>query len=123
VRVPPEVVHEVLVELLRNAADALEGRGEVRVMTRLAGETLAIEVRDNGPGIAASDLGRIFERGFTTKAAGTGHGLFLARRLLETYGGAIAAAAAAGSGASFTLTFPLDGMRTTIALGAAEAKR
>ena len=71
-------------------------------------ETVAVRVCDQGIGIAPQNLGRIFEPFFTTKGPrGTGLGLSLARKVMDTIGGTITAANQPTGGAVFTLKFPV----------------
>jgi signal transduction histidine kinase len=104
---------QVLMNLLINAADALEGREEpaptILVQTRLAGAAVVIVVADNGPGIASEHLARIFETHFTTKppGRGSGLGLSLCRSLLEEDGGEIKVETAVGQGTTVRVTLPV----------------
>ena len=107
VRIPPGVVHEVLLELLCNAAHAMSGGGAASVETHCEGDSVAIEVRDRGPGIERRQLERIFEPGYTTRPDGNGLGLFLARRSLEHHGGALHASSRTGRGARFRVELPV----------------
>ncbi len=86
-----ESLHEVLVVLLRNAVEAMQGRGAGEVQLGTRDGDLVVQVRDEGPGIDPSELARIFDPGYTTKSGGSGYGLFLARRLLVGAGGSLAA--------------------------------
>jgi signal transduction histidine kinase len=98
---------QVLVNLFLNAGDALGGRGGVRVTARAGPDQVVARMEDNGPGIAPADLPRVFDPFFTTKepGQGTGLGLAICHRIMESYGGEIAAGNAPGGGAVFTLTF------------------
>ncbi len=106
-------VLQILVNLLKNAKDALQGvkPGErvIRVRVAPAGAVaVALSVADNGPGIPAANLKRIFQHGFTTKPSGHGFGLHssvLAAR--EMGGDLVAVSDGPGRGATFTLTLPL----------------
>jgi len=71
-----------------------------------ANGTFSIEVRNRGPAVAAGDLDKLFRPGYTTKAGGSGFGLFLARRLAEVHGGSLSAQPERG-GMAFTLTLPV----------------
>jgi two-component system, sensor histidine kinase FlrB len=92
---------------LRGAKDANDGGVE-------------ITVRDTGPGIASSDLPRIFDAGFSTRAGSSGLGLAVCRRILEQHGGSIAVESRPGYGATFRLWLPRDGAETRVA-GRAES--
>jgi two-component system nitrogen regulation sensor histidine kinase NtrY len=100
-------VLQVLLNLVRNALDAMPSGGTLGVAARRAGGAVAFEVRDTGPGIAAEDLERVFEPYFTTKEGGTGLGLAIARRIAEEHGGALEVESSAGRGATFRLTLPV----------------
>jgi signal transduction histidine kinase len=104
----PEL-EQVFLNLLKNAVDASPDGGTVRIACRLGepGEVL-VEVTDQGSGIAAEHLPRLFDPFFTTKAPGegTGLGLSLAHRIVESHGGRIEAGEAPGGGARFTVTLP-----------------
>jgi len=100
---------QVLLNLLLNAGDALEGRGEVRLSARSAeeGRWVLLLVEDSGPGIPAADLPRVFDPFFTTKepGAGTGLGLAICHRIMESFGGEITARNGEARGAVFELRF------------------
>lgn len=103
------VLREVLLILLHNAAEAMGGRGRVRIETRASGDSLRIQVRDQGCGMTTEQIQRIFDPGYTTKPDGSGFGLYLARKLLEAQGGKLAAEPAPGGGALFSLALPVRG--------------
>ena len=98
---------EILVNLLQNARDALDGRGNI-VIEAVArrDHTVEISVADSGPGIAPDKLERVFEAYFTTKAKGTGLGLAIVKHNVELYGGTVRVDSALGQGAKFTVVFP-----------------
>lgn len=115
VQADPHQIQQVLVNLLLNAADALgEAGGEVRIHTRLVLvgapiTTTWVEVRveDDGVGIRAEDLSRLFEPFFSTKGPkGTGLGLSVTWGILERHGGTIHVESEPGGGACFTLRLP-----------------
>jgi signal transduction histidine kinase len=107
VRAPTPVLREVLMIVVRNAAEAMQGRGEVLVAATTQGEHLEILVRDHGPGISEPDQESVFKLGYTTKPQGHGYGLFLARRLLEAQGGLLRMSAADGGGTLCRIELPL----------------
>jgi signal transduction histidine kinase len=98
---------EILVNLLRNAREALNGRGNV-VITAEADRKQAVEitVADDGPGIAPEKIERVFEAYFTTKEKGTGLGLAIVKHNVELYSGTVRADSVLGKGAKFTVVFP-----------------
>lgn len=105
-------VLQILVNLLKNAKDALQvvkpGERSMRVRVAAVDERLiALSVEDNGPGISRENLTRIFQHGFTTKPSGHGYGLHssvLAAR--EMGGDLVATSEGLGKGSTFTLTLP-----------------
>jgi len=98
-----------LTNLLENALHAAGSRsgGEVRFSVRREGETLAFAIRDNGPGMPATVLAKLFEPFFTTRAEGTGLGLAIARGVARAHGGNIDVSSAPGAGTEFTVTLAL----------------
>jgi two-component system, NtrC family, sensor histidine kinase HydH len=110
VHVPYSVLREVLPVLAQNAAEATDGRGLVTLVSWAEQGALRIDISDNGPGIAPEIRERLFLPGVTTKGSGTGLGLFLARRLVEFYGGSLVAASSGGRGTTFTLKLPAKNM-------------
>ena len=113
VRVQKHKLLQVLVNLLQNARDALleSGRSDPRLVLRISPtkhDTVLIEVADNGVGIAADHLTRVFSHGFTTKQAGHGFGLHASANAVQQMGGNLTAASdGVGAGARFTIELPL----------------
>jgi signal transduction histidine kinase len=107
----PSQVNQVLLNLVTNAAQALDKPEKaIVVTTRREGEdAIAIEVADNGRGIAAEALPRIFDPFFTTKEVGkgTGLGLSIAYKIVSEHGGRIDVKSQAGKGSVFTVVFPV----------------
>jgi signal transduction histidine kinase len=108
----PDKLRRVLINLIANALDALEESGfpgpriELSSGTNLAGDELWVRVRDNGPGIEADRLAKIFDPFHTSKAQGTGLGLAITRKLVEAHGGNIDVESKPGEGTTFTLMLP-----------------
>jgi signal transduction histidine kinase len=103
-------LHQVLVNLIQNAAFAVgdDPQGRILVTLDQAGDAATITVADNGPGIAPDVLERMWEPFFTTKgAAGNGMGLDVARRLIDAHRGTISCESAPGQGTVFTIRLPL----------------
>jgi len=93
--------------LLRNSAEAGAGRPvHVKVSAEADGTTVRLQFRDDGPGISAENLPRIFIPFFTTKAQGTGLGLALVQRIVTEHGGTVKAESSP-AGTVFTLSFPV----------------
>jgi two-component system, NtrC family, sensor kinase len=110
VRCQPQQVNQVFMNLLLNAAQATAEGGTIRISTRVDGDMAEVRVADTGRGIAADDVERIFEPGFTTKAArvGMGLGLLITRQIVERHGGHIDVTSEPGVGSVFTVRLPLD---------------
>jgi len=100
---------ETLVILLRNAVEAMDGQGHGCVETRVQAGELVVTISDEGVGLPEGDVERIFKPGFTTKPAGSGYGLYLARRMLEEHGGRLQARSRPGKGAIVELSLPVRG--------------
>jgi signal transduction histidine kinase len=102
-------IRQVLVNLLLNAAQALQGSGAIWLEILTINNCLRVEVHDNGPGFAGADLEEIFEPFFTTKGGseGTGLGLSICRKLVEEHGGEISANISARGGALLAFTMPV----------------
>jgi two-component system, NtrC family, sensor histidine kinase HydH len=101
----PDLLGRVLVNLLHNAAQAMEDRGTIRIEGERAESATRLRVRDDGPGVPAEVSHRIFEALFTTRAKGTGLGLALCRRIVEAHGGTITLEPTT-RGASFLIVIP-----------------
>jgi signal transduction histidine kinase len=107
----------VLLNLIINARQAMEGGGQLSVRVKLNREAGVgeISVRDSGSGIPPETLRKIFDPYFTTKKAdsqgqgGTGLGLSMAREVIEAHQGRIRVESAVGEGTTFTLKLPLTG--------------
>ena len=111
----PGQLHQVLNNLLINAAQAQPARGPVRVRAHnvdkvppflAAGQWVRLDVADSGPGIAEGDLPRIFDPYFTTKSEGTGLGLATSFSIITRHGGRLLVESQPGKGAVFTIYLP-----------------
>lgn len=109
-------LREALVNLLANARDALNGKGQIDITVRLDDRNaVVIAIADNGPGIPDYQREHIFEPYFSTKEKGTGLGLAIVRHNTEIYGGRVAVESALGKGTTFTLSFPAKATMTAAA--------
>jgi len=101
-------LHQVFMNLLLNAAQAIQGSGEIRITTRQTDKTVEIAIADNGPGIPLEIRNKIFERGFTTKnsSSGMGLGLWICRDIIEGHGGRIELDSESHKGTTFTIFLP-----------------
>jgi two-component system, NtrC family, sensor kinase len=106
-----EKLRQVLVNLVRNAAEAAAPEGRVTISVGARDGVAEVLVDDTGPGIAEDARARLFEPFFTTKPRGTGLGLAVSRAIARGHGGELALAAAAGGGARFALTLPAASAR------------
>jgi signal transduction histidine kinase len=111
VLVDREKVQQVLVNVIENALDALVEDGADRRLhiTVAAGDgTALLRVSDNGPGVAADAVARLFEPFFSLKAHGTGLGLAIAKRTIDAHGGRISAEAGTHAGMTMRVELPLE---------------
>ncbi|WP_277057148.1 ATP-binding protein [Trichlorobacter lovleyi] len=105
----PQQLNQVFMNLLVNAAHAIEGHGTITVRTWQEGEMVCISITDSGKGIAPEHLNRIFEPFFTTKdvGKGTGLGLSICYDIIHKHGGEILVDSTAGTGSTFTVRLPV----------------
>ena len=104
-------LQQVLVNLMLNGIEAMpDGGGQLSVASRRTDDgQLRISVSDSGIGFSGENLEQIFAAFFTTKPQGTGMGLSISRRIIESHGGRLWASANTGPGATFQFTLPDDG--------------
>jgi signal transduction histidine kinase len=105
----PEKLRQVLVNLVRNGAEAAGPGGRVAVRVADGPGGVEVSVADSGPGLDPEVRPRLFEPFFTTKPKGTGLGLAVSRAIARAHGGDLAADAGAGGGARFALRLPSAG--------------
>jgi signal transduction histidine kinase len=108
-------IHQVLLNLLLNSVQAIEGSGVVRVLVFESDSDAVITVSDTGRGIPAEHLPNIFRPFFTTKGNGTGLGLSLARRIIEEHHGRIEVSSSSGKGTTFSVMLPVHQRVATVA--------
>jgi signal transduction histidine kinase len=110
VTVDADQIRQVMINLLLNAAQALQGRGRLEVTLSKVSGSAMIHVDDSGPGIPAEDQERVFQPFFSTKAhgEGTGLGLPLCRKLIEGQDGEISAQKSLLGGARLSVSLPLS---------------
>jgi signal transduction histidine kinase len=126
IRADPEQLRQVLINLVRNAVQAMGGRGTVTITTwqrrgwrpgwggpNAGTDWVEIVVRDEGPGIMPHVLENLFVPFFTTKIKGTGLGLAISQRLVESMGGRILVASQLGQGSTFSIVMPATPERVT----------
>lgn len=103
----PQMISQMLINLILNAADATGGTGTVEIRMETYGDHVAIEVHDDGPGIPEEARARIFDFFFTTKADGHGLGLVSVRACIEMHRGLIEVTNSPLGGACFRVLLPL----------------
>lgn len=101
-----EQLRQALRHLILNGAQAAGDGGTLTVETAITKTGSRLVVRDDGPGIARADLGRIFEPLYTTKPRSAGLGLAVARCIIESHGGRLSVRSQAGQGAAFIIELP-----------------
>jgi len=100
-------LRQIFHNLLMNAHQAMQGKGQVQIRTANLGEFVGIEIQDSGPGIPANILGTVFEPFVTTRVSGTGLGLAIVRQLVSAHGGTVRVENRGG--ASFFIELPRRG--------------
>jgi signal transduction histidine kinase len=102
-------IDQVFLNLLANAAQAIQGPGAITIETRADDGMAVLRISDTGPGIPADVIGRIFDPFFTTKPVGegTGLGLSISYEIVKKHGGDIRAESEDGVGAAFTVRLPI----------------
>jgi signal transduction histidine kinase len=103
-------IDQVFVNLISNAAQAMDGRGHLTLATALRDGTFTATVRDTGGGIPIDRRTKIFDPFYTTKdpGKGTGLGLYIVYKIVTKYGGQIRVDSEVGQGTTFTVAFPLS---------------
>ncbi len=105
----PDAIRQVILNLVRNAVEAMNGSGEVQVLiipeTKWGRKQVKVSVTDNGPGISG-DPEKIFEPFYTTKTSGSGLGLAITRQIIEKHGGKISIHSHPGEGTTVTFFLP-----------------
>jgi signal transduction histidine kinase len=100
-------LHQVVLNLVTNALQAVDDAETIVLATRVEGNRGVVEVRDTGGGVAAEDRDRVFEPFFTRREDGTGLGLFVSYGIVERHGGTLEVTDAPEGGARFTVSLPL----------------
>lgn len=103
----PELIKQVLLNLLLNAIEASPEAGQVRITAKVEGRQAVILIHDEGPGITPEAVSRVFDPFYTTKTSGTGLGLAVAKSIVQQHGGELTAQTAQRGGA-FRLQLPLQ---------------
>lgn len=101
-------IREAFTNLIRNAEQALEEGGTIRIMLDRKDSEAIVEIGDNGPGISEEDCRHIFDPFFTTKMSGTGLGLAITQRIIELHRGRIEVTSEPNAGTTFRIYLPLE---------------
>lgn len=109
-RISPPLFDWVLENLIKNALDAIEGNGSIKIQAEKNERFILIDVTDTGKGITKNNLGKVFKPGFTTKKRGWGLGLSLSKRIIEQYhkGKLFVKWSEPGKGTTFRIILPLQ---------------
>jgi len=105
----PSQLNQVFMNLLINAAHAIDTKGDIHISTGCTEPNVWVEIRDNGKGIAPENLPRLFEPFFTTKPVGkgTGLGLSVSQNIVRKHGGKIEVTSQPGQGSRFRVWLPI----------------
>lgn len=98
---------QVFINIILNAAQAMEGKGDIAITTWQEKNIIKIKIRDTGPGIPPEHVGKLFNPFFTTKEKGTGLGLAISYGIIERHSGKIDVATELGKGSTFTISIPI----------------
>lgn len=106
-------INQVLMNIIDNAIFAIKETGDIYIRTKDDGKNIIVEIEDNGVGISEENLSKVFEPFFTTKGVGegTGLGMSISYKIIETHGGKINIESELGKGTKFTITLPKDGLK------------
>ncbi|NIQ00690.1 MAG: GHKL domain-containing protein, partial [Nitrospinaceae bacterium] len=105
----PEEIQQIFLNIIVNAVQAMEGRGELILSAGMQNGKIEIRIQDSGPGIPKEFLPKIFDPFFTSKTQGkgTGLGLNIVHRLVQKYGGRVDAHSEIGKGTTFVISLPV----------------
>ena len=117
----PALIQQVVLNLVLNGIQALPGEGTVDITVGREGDRALINVKDNGKGISADALPKIFRPFFTTRREGTGLGLSLAKGIVQSHGGSIEASSTPGQGTEFRIHLPIEHPKSNIPKSAGPA--
>ena len=107
-QIDPTQIQQVLVNLIKNAMQAMTSGGTLTLQTSEGAEGVRVSVGDTGGGIPQEQINRIFEPFYTTKKKGTGLGLMIVQRIVRAHGGRIELESHVGQGTTFRIWLPLQ---------------
>ena len=107
IKADKNLLQQVIINLLLNACDAISEKGQVKISTKYSGESVLIEVSDDGDGISKNDIEKIFDPFFTTKSSGsnTGLGLYITNEIIKLHDGGIRVDSVQGKNTTFSIMF------------------
>jgi len=105
----PNQINQVFMNVLSNAEQAIRGEGTITIVTERRGDNVVVKITDDGEGITANELTRVFDPGFTTKdvGVGTGLGLSISYDIVKKHRGRIKAESEPGTGTTVTIALPV----------------
>jgi signal transduction histidine kinase len=106
IRGDADMLKQAVLNLVTNALDAMKSGGNLRVRVARAGDSVALEIADDGPGIPPELRDKVFQLYFTTKVKGSGIGLAMTYRAVQLHNGTIDFTSENGRGTTFRLEFP-----------------
>ena len=107
IRMDQDKIVQMLLNLVRNAFDAMTQKGVVNIRLTTAGKFCKLDIEDTGKGIPSEELDQIFHPFYTSKEEGTGLGLSICHKIVQDHGGTITVKSEPGKGTTFTVQFPL----------------
>jgi len=107
-KVDVEKMHRVIINIVKNAFDAMPDGGTLSIRSRKVNDTVAISFSDTGVGMTEETVRRLWTPLFTTKARGMGFGLPICKRVIESHRGKITVESSVGKGTTFTITLPIE---------------
>ena len=109
IMVDPTLMKRVLINLIKNAIEAMPQGGEIQINATVKGDNAVIKIRDTGVGIPEERINEVFRPFFTTKSRGLGLGLAICKKLIEIHGGKISVKSEVGRGSEFKIEIPITG--------------
>jgi signal transduction histidine kinase len=106
ISVDPSMIKQALINIFQNAIDAMEPKGRLMISLKNDGDSLVIEIDDNGSGIDEEDLPYVFNPFFTKKNSGTGLGLTQVKKIIDQHNGEIKILSRKDEGTQFVITLP-----------------
>ncbi len=106
-------INQVLMNIIDNAIFAIKDTGDIYIRTKDDGKNVIVEIEDTGVGIPQENIAKVFEPFYTTKGVGegTGLGMSISYKIIESHNGKIDIASEVGKGTKFTITLPKDGLK------------